>query len=151
MKLLQLTLWLICLTTPWTTLHADPWGRLFTTPSQRAQLDSGQTEAANTGNSSGDAPQNATIEPIRLTGTLTGSRGKQAVWLNGKPVTQGVRVLGAGQVHLRVTPADKPRLMKSGQLLDPQTGEIIEGYAVPRSSPTDITTQTEPDPADAPM
>lgn len=157
MKPVYLTLWLVALAISWTTSHADPWGRLFTTPAQRAQLDNGQSVPVSADDSSGDAPQAAATQPIQLTGTLTSSRGNHTVWLNGEPVTQGVRVLGAGRVQLRVTSAPDARLMKSGQLLYPQSGEIVEGYAASQSVPTDAaaptaaTMQTEPESAEAPM
>lgn len=154
MKSLQLTLCLIFLTIPWTTLQADPWGQLFTSPAQRAQLDSGQAAPVKTDDSSGNTAQAGSLQPIQVTGTLTSSRGKRVVWLNGKPVTQGVRVLGAGRVELHVTSDTDHRLVKSGQLLYPQTGEIVEGYAALPASPVDVTeqtAQTEMGSADAPM
>ncbi len=151
MKPLHLMFWFIALATPWATLHADPWGRLFTTPVQRAQLDSGQTAPAKTDDSTSDTPQPGVTERIRLTGTLTSSRGTRTAWLNGKPVTQGVRVLGPGRVQLSAPAADKRRLLKSGQLLYPQTGEIVEGYAAPQVAPGDAGVQTETESAQAPM
>jgi len=145
MKQTFLCLWLICFAAPWTMLQADPWGRLFTTPLQRAQLDSGQVAPVNTGNASNDTPQTPSIKPLQLTGTLTSSSGKHTVWLNGKPVKHGVRLLGAGRVQLRVTSAERPRLMKSGQLLYPQTGKVVEGYEAeqPLSGKDDPNSDTE--------
>jgi len=145
MKQASLLLWLICLAVPWTSLRADPWGHLFTTPLQRAQIDSGQATPVNTGNVSNDTQQTPSIKPLQLTGTLTSSRGHHTVWLNGKPVTQGVRLLGAGRVQLRVTSAERPRQMKSGQLLYPQTGKIVEGYAAqqPLSGKDDSSSDPE--------
>jgi len=150
-KRIHLILWAVFLIAPWSTLHADAWGRLFTTQIQRAQLDSGQTAPKVSGNSSSESSQAAAIKPIQLTGTLTSSHGKRTVWLNGKPVTQGVRILGAGRVQLRITSADDSRLMKSGQLIYPQSGEIVEGYSISNPSPTDTTMQTEMESADVPM
>jgi len=150
-KPLHLMFWFIVLTTPWATLQADPWGRLFTTPLQRAQLDSGQTAPVKTDDEASQSPQPAAIERIRLTGTLTSSRGTRTAWLNGKPVSQGVRVLGPGQVQLSTPAAGKHRLLKSGQLLYPQTGEIVEGYATPQVAPADAGAQTEAESAQAPM
>lgn len=157
MKPVFLTLWLIGLAISWTNSHADQWGHLFTTPAQRAQLDSSRSAPVTTDDGSNDAPQAAALQPIQLTGTLTSSRGKRTVWLNGKPVTQGVRVLDAGRVQLRITSTDDARLMKSGQLLYPQSGEIVEGYAAAQSAPaetnvqTDTTAHSETDSANAPM
>ena len=147
MKQASLLLWLICLAAPWTSLRADPWGHLFTTPLQRAQLDSGQAAPVNTSNASNDTQQTPSIKPLQLTGTLTSSRGHHTVWLNGKPVTQGVRLLGAGRVQLRVTSAEHPRLMKSGQLLYPQTGKIVEAYAAQQPSSGKDDSGSDPDSA----
>ncbi|VAW78156.1 hypothetical protein MNBD_GAMMA15-1186 [hydrothermal vent metagenome] len=151
MKALPLILWLVCLSVPWTPLSADPWGRLFTTPIQRAQLDNGQITPTDTEDASGEAHQAARLLPIQLTGTLTSSRGKQTVWLNGKPAPKSVRVLGAGRVQLRAPSTDTLHFMKSGQLLYPQTGEIVEGYIAAQAEPDDNALQAESESADVPM
>ena len=155
MKKLQLILWASCLLTAWTTLYADPWGQLFTTPVQRAQLDSGKpapvkTDSA-TESGSGSSSQGTVVEAIQLTGTLTNSRGTGTVWLNGKPVTQGVRVLGAGRVQLQIYTSKHPHLLKSGQLIYPQSGEIVEGYTTSPVTQTDTTPQAGMESADMPM
>jgi len=142
-KHLQAALCLIFLAMPFTVLHADPWGRLFTTPVQRAQLDSGQAALVNADDSSDNASKAAALLPVRVTGTLTSSNGKRIVWLNGKPVTKGVRVLGPGRVELHATSSTDHRLVKSGQLLYPQSGEIVEGYAALPSTPGAVAAQAE--------
>jgi len=151
----HMILWVTCLVMPWASLHADSWGQLFTTPTQRAQLDSEQTTPVNTIGSSNPGSsgtsQAPAIETIQLTGTITSSRGTHTVWLNGKPVTQGVRVLGPGRVQLNVNTSDHPHLMKSGQLIYPQSGEIVEGYANRQSSQATVTVQTGTESADTPM
>ena len=145
MKRIRLALSLIFLSTPWSLSHADAWGQLFTTPAQRAQLDGGQTAVAKAENSPDGAAQAVSVGSIQLTGTLTSSRGTHAVWLNGKPADRDVRILADGRVELHISSATDHRLMKSGQLLNPQTGEIVEGYAAPQTTPADHTTATDTD------
>ncbi|TCK16862.1 hypothetical protein DFR30_0081 [Thiogranum longum] len=151
MRYSNLALSLIFLLTPCATALADPWGLLFTTPNQRARLDSGQAEPApSASSSSGGSRQESAVEPIQLTGTLTSNRGKRTAWINGKPASRDVRVLGAGRVQLYTPSSESPLLIKSGQRLNPQTGEIVEGYTAPPEA-VNATAQTETDTADAPM
>jgi len=144
-KRIRLALSLICLATPWSQSHADAWGQLFTTSAQRAQLDGGQIAVAKTGNASDNVAQAASVKTIRLTGTLTSSRGIHTVWLNGKPADRDVRILTDGRVELHISSSTDHRLMKSGQLLNPQTGEIVEGYAAPQITPADHAIPTDTD------
>jgi len=150
-KTLRFTFWLSCLLIPLSTAHADPWGRLFTTPAQRSQLDAGQVVNSQVSQPSDNDSQAIAPRPIRITGTLTSSSGKHTVWLNGKPARQGVRVLEAGRVQLRVTSSASPRRMKSGQLLYPKTGKVVEGYAARPSTLDGKPTQAEPKNVNEPM
>lgn len=151
MKTPTLFISLVILLSPCTTVLADPWGLLFTTPDERARLDSGQAESVPSASSrSGRTKQQNSDQSVRVTGTLTSSRGKRTAWLNGKPAGSDVRVLGAGRVQLPAPSSNTTILIKSGQRFNPQTGEIAEGYTAPPE--TEYTTaQTGTDTADAPM
>ena len=142
---------LAILLSPCADVLADPWGLLFTTPDERARLDSGQTETVPSASNSsgGNIPEN-TVQPAQLTGTLTSNRGKRMAWINGSPAGRDVRVIGAGRVQLRTPSSNNPLLIKSGQRFDPRTGEIVEGYTVPPATET-TTAQTGMDTADTPM
>lgn len=151
MKSSTLFISLVILLSPCTTVLADPWGLLFTTPGERARLDSGQAESVpSASSSSGGTKQAHPVQSVRVTGTLTSSRGKRTAWLNGKPAGSDVRVLGAGHVQFRPASSNTPLLIKSGQRFDPQTGEIVEGYTVApvaENTPAQSLTDTP----DAPM
>ncbi len=151
MRYSNLAISLILLLAPAAGALADPWGLLFTSPGQRARLDSGQAQPApSASSSSGGSSRERAALPVKLTGTLTSNRGKRVAWINGKPASRDVRVLGAGQVQLYTPSSESPLLIKSGQQINPRTGEIIEGYAAaPETAGT--TAQTETDTADAPM
>jgi len=114
----------------------DPYGLLFTTPAQRAQLDNrfngrdaGASDAADTG---GAEPQAAAS--LRLNGTLISNTGRKEVWINGqRQLATGsaanVWVLGPDNIQVRRTPSARPQAMKPGQVMDATTGKISEAYS----------------------
>ena len=120
-------------------VHAnnDPYGRLFTTPDQRARLDN-RFDGQGTGNAS--APgiagnDHQDTRPLKLNGTLTSSIGKQEVWINGERQlasgerkSSNVRLLKAGSVRVKPSVSGQAHDMKPGQVLDPNTGKVIEAY-----------------------
>ncbi len=115
---------------------SDPYGTLFTTASQRAQLDGQVDTTENAQPISGNrSEQSNTVIPLRLNGTLLGSKGKKEVWLDGRPQLSGmaaskgrIRLLRTDQVHVQATEGSIAHAMKPGQVLDPETGIVSEYY-----------------------
>lgn len=117
---------------------SDPYGQLFTTPVQRAQLDNRFTASSNTGEaetsvtavSDRQAPAS-----LQLNGMLTSSTGKKEVWINGRRQlgdafgsAARVSVLGPDAVQVRPALSARGRAMKPGQIMDLASGEISEAY-----------------------
>jgi hypothetical protein len=121
-------------------VHAgeDPYGRLFTTPDQRARLDNrfGHQSADNDSASGmGESGAHQSTRPLMLNGTLTSSIGKKEVWINGESQlapgltnSNRVRLVNAGSVRIKPASSGQEHDMKPGQLLDPNTGKVIEAY-----------------------
>ncbi len=118
-------------------VQADPYGTLFTTAEQRAKLDrgaSGNPDAASD-TAGGIAQSGKTPQPFKLNGTLIGNTGKKEVWINGQPEIHNgkrkhprVSLVKNGSVRFRPSAAGTPRLMKPGQVYNPQTGTVSEAY-----------------------
>lgn len=127
----------LCLLTSRGAFAADPYGLMFTTPEQRAQLDNRFN-----GNAVNDATLSAsglseTLAPqsLKLNGTLISNTGRKEVWINGRPqvaaaagATANVRVLGPDVVQVRPSPTAQARPMKPGQVMDVTSGKIREAY-----------------------
>ena len=130
-------------------LAAEPFGRLFTTPSERATLDhlrqTRKIEPVNV-----DQPQ-AVIEmapvvppAISVQGYVKRSDGKKGtVWINEKPVQEssstGEMEVGklpkdGNQVQIKVPGLDKSLKLKAGQAYDPETDSITESKVRPGNS-----------------
>ena len=118
----------------------DPYGLLFMSPEQRAQLDHRFSLTSNenpTSATTGAADSHA-VQLLTLNGTLISNAGKQEVWINGesqlqKPATEGARVqlLNSDRVRVQSSLSSAPHDMKPGQVLDPATGSVAEAYAKP--------------------
>lgn len=116
----------------------DPYGLLFTTPGERAQLDS-RFAAGGGDDQASAAPvaeESRAPRPLKLNGTLTSSAGKKEAWINGElqlstgsKQTARIRVLDSDRVQVRASLSGAVRNMKPGQVLDPETGKISEAYA----------------------
>ena len=119
-----------------TGVPADEFGTLFTTAAQRAKLDNGARDTASATAGSGGTAQVAEAPlPLKLNGTLIGRSGKKEVWINGKPEIHNgnrrhprVNLVSNGSVHFKPAAAGTSRLMKPGQVYDPQTGTVSESY-----------------------
>jgi len=116
---------------------ADEFGTLFTTSEQRAKLDKGISNAvpAAGGGTAGAAQSTTAPQPLKLNGTLIGRSGKKEVWINGQPEIHNgkrrhprVNLVRNGSVHFKPSADSAPRLMKPGQVYDPQTGTVREAY-----------------------
>jgi len=128
---------------------AEPLGRLFFSPDERARLDQ-----LRNGHASANAPtgQQSPIEQITLNGLVRSSSGKTTAWINKLPqheneTTQGV-VVQQGQTSkpsaVLLLPSGKKVNLKAGQTLTPGNGVIREGYqSLPKSaSAPDTPTST---------
>lgn len=116
---------------------AEPSGRLFFTPAQRAAMDLARLRGAPQPTVEHAAPPVPAAPSVRLDGVVQRSDGKRSVWLNGKmqdadgsaPGDRGrnratIPIPGQGRIELKV-----------GQTADGETGELIDPY--PAAVPTD--------------
>ena len=117
------------------------FGRLFTTPGERMQLDS-RREGSQAGmpGAAGAVglPQQQQamaaapvappppLEPVQLDGVVTRSSGRSTVWLNQQPQADGNnQVLQDQSVALRLSSGRK-LIMKPGQSFNPADGSVKE-------------------------
>jgi hypothetical protein len=110
---------------------AEPLGRLFFTPAQRATLDAGKQL---------DLPRKAgpTVRgpsAVTLNGIVTRSDGESTVWVNGAPANAPrgtgnatIYAKPAGGSSARVTVMDSASKLRVGQTLDRRTGKVMEIY-----------------------
>jgi hypothetical protein len=144
---------------------AEPFGRLFTTPTERATLDhlrqTRKIEPANV-----DQPQEAievapVIPPeISVQGYVKRSDGKKGtVWINEKPVQEnsstGEMEVGklpseGNQIQIRVPGLDRSLKLKAGQAYDPQTDSITENKVRPGRSEAEVSGTIGTMPGDQP-
>ena len=120
---------------------AEPFGRLFTSPAERATLDHlRQTRKVEPINL--DQPQDvietAPVMPseISVQGYVKRSDGKKGtVWINQKPVQEnsssgqvevGKLPKNGNQVQIKVPGLDKSLKLKAGQVYDPETDSVSE-------------------------
>lgn len=125
---------------------ADPLGRLFLTPAERAALDivrqnsappeqiPGRAEAEDE-----EAPQAQaaaeSLPVITVHGYVKRSDGKNTVWVNGKPVQKKSgeksyevgRLQGnTGRVPIRVPATGQTVKLKAGQSYDPASNQVVD-------------------------
>ncbi len=120
---------------------AEPLGRLFYTPAQRAQLD-GERNRPNP-----VVVPEAPAEPVRVppaltySGVVQRSDGKATVWINNQIAPQGealsgIAVVGRvgrdGKVRLRFPQNNAAVDLKVGQTFEVDSGTVAEGYARPQ-------------------
>ena len=100
--------------------HADGLsGRLFYTPTERAQLEAGRNQPT-------PAPaENPTRTPpdTLFNGYVLRSDGRVTQWINGEPRQLQQLPASPGKLKLPATPALKP-----GQQYDTQSGRVLEPY-----------------------
>ena len=128
--------------------HADDLGRLFTSSAERARIDALRNGTAPAPDTAAAAP--APSGQLLLNGTLTGSDGKRAIWINGARVADGQegKLLSDGRVRMRLVDGVRQRDLKPGQALDQLSGDIFEGYER-APTPVAITPDAPPDAARA--
>jgi hypothetical protein len=120
------------------TPGAEPLGRLFYTPAQRAQLDAVRSQR-----SRAPAVQEQELAPAvpeRLTydGMVRRSDGRTTVWINNRAINDGraaeslpftSKLRPDGSVKLGVTQADRSVDLKVGQSAEIVSGTITEPYS----------------------
>ncbi len=127
-------------TTPKSAAAAEPVGRLFFTPAQRASLDIARTQRArNTLVSERTVDETAPVaQTVTYGGMVRRGDGKSTVWLNGRPVNDndpvgGVSLVGRvapdGSVTLQVPQSGRSVNLKPGQSIELLSGAVEEGYS----------------------
>ena len=89
----------------------DPYGLLFTSPGERAQLDSRFAAAASDDQAARHCCRGEPApRPLKLNGTLISNAGKQEVWINGElqlptgsKQTARIRLLSSDRVQVRAS------------------------------------------------
>lgn len=132
---------LLCVVAP---VHAADWalGRLFHTPAQRAALDEARRNGTLYDMQAGERdPAPTPVSPLVVNGFVTRSDGVGTVWLNGTRLrtdqgsVTGV-ALGDRTGSVALTSPDGSTLhAKVGQIVEPESGRIVERYEVAPDSP----------------
>ncbi len=150
--------------TPPTAGAADDLGRLFTTPSERAQLDEARrsapvelTPVVETRNRSTTEQAVDTASTLTLRGVVKRSGGRSTAWVNDVNTYQGdvgathqqvEHAAIAGEVvTVKLPDGHSTVKMKVGQTLDPRRAEIRDLGTEPESN-TAFPTPTPPEEAD---
>ena len=117
--------------------HADTLGRLFTTPQERAALDSKSgIKLANRGLDKNEASQQ-----IKLNGTVISSTGKRNFWINGKkhennnPDELHLYLTNSRQVQIDTLNGSQSNIIKPGQVLNLNNGKIYESFTLDKTQP----------------
>lgn len=135
------------------TPAAEPLGRLFFTPEQRAQLDLARKQKSRVTLAS-EVEENAApaAEVLTLGGSVRRSDGKSTVWINNRAVNDreapgGVvidhRLRPNGALSIRVPQSARSIELKVGQSVDIVSGTIEEPFARQVTAP-------KPEPAPKP-
>ena len=118
---------------------ANPPGRLFFTPDQRASLDRARAQRARATLSTENTEQDAApvSQTIIYGGVVRRSDGKSTAWLNNQPVNDrepfGGTIVGRvrpdGSVTLQVPQSGRSVSLKPGQSVELLSGAIEEAYS----------------------
>lgn len=134
---------------------AEPLGRLFFTPAQRAQLDAARSQKARAPLAE-EREETPAPEVIIYRGVVRRSDGKTTVWLNDRAIEDGRmagslqmsgRVRPDGSVTLEVPQSDRRINLKVGQSVEILSGTVEEQY---RQAPVPQPAITPPGPGAAP-
>jgi hypothetical protein len=101
--------------------RAEPVGRFFFAPQERAALEALRHNIAAPG-------VRAASGPITVNGLVTSSRGGNTVWINGAPQHEGEQITAPGEITVQFPDSTRRHPLKVGQTLTPGNGEIREGY-----------------------
>jgi len=131
------------------TCAAEPLGRLFYTPAQRAQLDHLRSQR-HVAPPPGEPQQPAVVpEVVKYDGIVRHSDGKTTVWINSRAINDGkpagdlpvaTRVRPDHRLSLTVPQMGKSVELKVGQSADVLSGTVMEPYtrAHPDSGPASV-------------
>lgn len=117
---------------------AEPLGRLFYTPAQRAQLDAARSQRSRGPVAPEQEPAAAVPELMTYDGMVRRSDGKTTVWINNRAINDGrpasnlpftSRLRPDGSVKLGVTQTDRSVDLKVGQSAEIVSGTITEPYS----------------------
>lgn len=144
---------MLLLLLPFSSASAEPIGRLFFTPEQRATMDNARRQKIKI-----DVETEAPVmENISVNGVVKRSDGESIVWINNRPIRN--RQAPGG---FKITPTDSARVnvqlpqsnrsvdMKVGQSLNTASGRIAESYQIPALTAVPekkITAAEKPQPA----
>ena len=117
---------------------AEPLGRLFYTPAQRAQLDAARSQKGRAAVAVEPDQPPPLPDVVTYDGAVRRSDGKTTVWLNnraindsktpgGVPVTSRLRP--DGSVNLGIAQSDRSVNLKVGQSVEIVSGTIAEPYS----------------------
>ena len=127
----------ISLMVPLVSFAAEPLGRLFYTPQQRAILDNARHQKirVEVETESPTVPEN-----ISVNGVIKRSDGQSTVWINNRPLTDkrapnGIKIISRdaenASVKLQMPQSSRNVNVKVGQNLDATSGRIQESYQNP--------------------
>jgi hypothetical protein len=129
-------------------LGAQPLGRLFFTPAERAQLDNARSQNQRAAKVAPEPVEVAQAPQIvTYSGIVRRSDGKSILWLNNRPVEEkealaGLALTGRvspdGAVILQVPETGASVNLKVGQRAELQSGKVAEGR------PSALPLKTEP-------
>ncbi len=132
----------IAMMLPLVSSAAEPLGRLFYTPEQRATLDNARRQniKIEVETETPTPPEN-----ISVNGVIKRSDGQSTVWINNRPLNEkrapsGIKIIGRSADNTSVTlqlPQSSHNVdLKVGQNLDATSGQIQESYQ--RSPPLPV-------------
>lgn len=139
---------------------AEPLGRMFFTPAQRASLDVARQQRARTTLATEQTEEVTNAAPVPQTITFDGmlrrSDGKSTVWINNRPVNENEQAGGAvvvdrvrpdGGISLQVPQTGRSVELKVGQSIELLSGTIEEPYS---RKPAATAPEPKPKPAAKP-
>ena len=112
------------------TAQADSLGRLFTTPQERASLDSKSGVKFSNRTTDSDAASRRII----FNGTVISSTGKHSFWINGakhenkNPEQPRIHLTRSRQIQMSTPSGVVNTTIKPGQVLDLDNGRITESF-----------------------
>jgi len=141
---------------------AEPVGRLFFTPEQRAQMDAARAQRSRA-TLSAEIEQEAApaVEILTYHGIVRRSDGKDTVWINDRAIDDGketgrlppARPRPDGSIVLELPQGERKINLKVGQSIELLSGTIAEPYArapvPPKSAPKPAAETSSPPAASA--
>lgn len=129
---------------------AEPMGRIFFTPEERARLDALRSQRA-VAVQTRDEP---VPEIVKFNGIVRRADGRATVWINNQPLSEAElrnkqaivgRVSRSGQVTLQSPQGAMQMQLKVGQSAELLSGRVEESYATaPANRESSVTAKPEP-------